>query len=88
MSIRIDASLYPDEPPPEELVSIGDRVEYLARLCGAWDFGLLPDPDVIDQLVEPDWRDAVDRCWHGLPPLAFLGSVPASIAEDPSLAHI
>lgn len=43
MPFEIDSSLYPDEPPPIRLETLGQRVDYLARLCAAWDFGLLPD---------------------------------------------
>jgi hypothetical protein len=43
VSFRIDGSLYPDEPPPAVLQSLAERVDYLARLCSAWDFGILPD---------------------------------------------
>ena len=80
MSLRIDESLYPDESPPPDMTAIEDRVDYVARLCAAWDFGLLPDPDVVDELITLDWREAVDRCrlltsptyhllrrWHELP---------------------
>ena len=42
MRYRIDGSLYPDEPPPVILDSLAERVDYLARLCSAWDFGILP----------------------------------------------
>ncbi len=101
MSFRIDGSLYPDEPAPQELRSVEDRIDYLARLCSAWDFGLLPDPEAVDELRRPEWREAVDGCrlltspmyhllrrWHHLSELPFLGSVPASISEDPSFGHV
>jgi len=101
VSLRIDESLYPDESPPPDMTAIEDRVDYVARLCAAWDFGLLPDPDVVDELITLDWREAVDRCrlltsptyhllrrWHELPELPFLGSIPAFIADDPSLQHV
>ena len=35
----IDGSLYPDTEVPEDLPSVADRVDFLVRLCGAWDFG-------------------------------------------------
>jgi len=31
----IDGSLYPDEPAPETLTALGDRIDFVARLCGA-----------------------------------------------------
>ena len=37
----LDATLYPDIDPPSELVSLADRVDFLARLCAAWDFGVV-----------------------------------------------
>ena len=101
MSFRIDGSLYPDEPPPVILDSLGQRVDYLARLCAAWDFGILPDEQTLCEIRRRAWRAAVDRCrlltsptyhlvrkWHRLPPLAFLGSIPASIREDPNLEFV
>ena len=97
----IDASLYPDVEPPDSLPTLGDRVDYLARLCGAWDFGILPDAASVAQLRRLDWREAVDACrmltspgyhllrrWHGLPELPFLGQRLASIADDPELQHV
>lgn len=99
--MEIDGSLYPDQDPPSELRTLGDRIDYLHRLCAAWDFGILPDPATITGVRGPGWRDAVDRCrfltspsyhllreWHGLGRLAFLGSVPSRISGDPSLEHV
>lgn len=101
MSLRIDGGLYPDDDPPQDLPTVGDRVDYLARLCGAWDFGILPDVGAVAELRRIDWREAVDRCrlltspmyhllrrWHHLSELPFLGSLPAAITEDPSLSHV
>ena len=39
----IDGALYPDVDPPERLEDLADRVDFLARLCAAWDFGVLPE---------------------------------------------
>ena len=101
MSFRIDGSLYPDEPPPAVLESLAERVDFLARLCSAWDFGILPDPETLREIRRRLWRAAVDRCrlltsptyhlvrkWHRLPPLPFLGSIPASISEDLNLEFV
>jgi hypothetical protein len=101
VSFLIDGSLYPDEPPPVALKSPAEKVDYLARLCSAWDFGMLPDGDTLHEIRRRAWRMAVDRCrlltsptyhlvrrWHGLPQLPFLGSIPASISEDPSLGFV
>ena len=50
MSNWIDGTLYPDTGVPEELETPEDRVDFLARLCSAWDFGLLPDRETIDEI--------------------------------------
>ena len=97
----IDGALYPDTEPPAALQGLAERVDYLARLCAAWDFGLLPDPDVVAEIRRAEWREAVDACrlltspayhllrrWHGLPPLPYLGQKLAYIRDDPSLAHV
>ncbi len=97
----IDGALYPDTAVPEELESLEDRVDFLARLCAAWDFGLLPERETIEEIRRPDWREAVDatqlltsptyhlvREWHGLPSLPYLGQQLAYIRDDPNLAFI
>ncbi len=81
--------------------TLGDRIDYLHRLCAAWDFGILPDTATITGVRGPGWRDAVDqsrfltspsyhllREWHRLGRLEFLGTVPARISSDPSLEHV
>ena len=97
----IDASLYPDVEPPERLDTLGERVDFIARLCAAWDFGLLPYPETVAEVRRPEWRAAVDDCrlltsptyhllraWHGLETLPYLGERLAYIADDPNLAYI
>ena len=101
MTFQIDGTLYPDVDPPDELTTLADRVDFLARLCSAWDFGLLPDSETVVEIRGEAWRDAVEACrlltsptyhlvrhWHRLGPLPFLGSIPASIREDPNLAFV
>jgi hypothetical protein len=101
VSFRIDGSLYPDETPPVVLDSLAARVDYLARLCSAWDFGVLPDGETFREIRRRPWRAAVETCrlltsptyhlvrkWHRLPPVPFLGSIPASIREDPNLDFV
>jgi len=98
---RIDGALYPDCDPPRELTTLADRLGFVARLCSAWDFGVLPDLETIAEVRGESWREAVDACrlltsptyhllrhWHRLPPLRFLGSIPARILEDPNLAFV
>ena len=97
----IDGSLYPDTDVPERLETLADRVDFLVRLCGAWDFGILPERETVEEIRRQDWREAVDaarlltspvyhlvRSWHGLGSLPFLGQPLAYICDDPSLAHV
>jgi hypothetical protein len=97
----IDGALYPDTDPPQALDTLAARVDFLARLCAAWDFGLLPDADVVAEIRQAKWGEAVDACqlltspayhllrrWHGLAPLPYLGQELAYIRDDPSLAYV
>ena len=96
-----DPTLYPDVVRPAVPASEEDRIDFIARLCAAWDFGVLPREPTIREVRSIAWRSAVDQCrlltsvsyhllreWHGLPRLEFLGSVPAYVREDPSLQHV
>lgn len=95
----LDGSLYPDTDPPEELPDLASRVDFLVRLCGAWDFGILPSQATVSEIRRPAWREAVDACqlltspvyhllreWHELPPLPYLGQQLAYIRDDPRAA--
>jgi hypothetical protein len=97
----IDGSLYPDTEVPDEIATLEDRVDFLARLCGAWDFGILPEAETVAEVRRPEWREAVDatrfltspayhlvRKWHGLPSLPYLGQQIPLIRDDPSLKHV
>jgi hypothetical protein len=97
----IDGTLYPDREPPERLDTLADRVDFLVRLCGAWDFGILPDEETVTEIRQETWREPVDACrlltspvyhllrrWHGLPSLPYLGQQLAYIRDDPSLEHV
>jgi hypothetical protein len=97
----LDGSLYPDTDPPTALNGLDERVDFLARLCAAWDFGLLPYPATVTEIRRPDWREAVEACrlltspayhlmreWHGLSPLPYLGQQLAYIRDDPNLSFI
>jgi hypothetical protein len=101
MSFQIDGALYPDIQPPETLETLADEIGFIARLCSAWDFGLLPDWETVLEIRREAWRSAIDACrlltsptyhllrkWHQLLPLPFLGSIPAYIRNDPSLAFV
>lgn len=97
----LDGALYPDTEVPDSLDSLSERVDFLARLCSAWDFGLLPAAETIAEVRKPGWKEAVDRCrlltspayhllrrWHGLPSLPYLGRQIAMIRDDPYLQQV
>ncbi|MBI3450582.1 MAG: hypothetical protein HY049_16930 [Acidobacteria bacterium] len=101
MRFVVDGALYPDRPAPAELQSLADRVDFLSRLCSAWDFGRLPDRSTVDAIGRPDWSEAVEatrlltspayhllRSWHHLAQLPYLGQTLAYIRDDPSLEHV
>jgi hypothetical protein len=96
----IDESLYPDCEPPKSFEA-ADRIDFLARLCSAWDFGILPREESIREIRKVEWREAVDACrlltshsyallrqWHQLPPVPYLGDAPPYIRDDPNLKHV
>jgi hypothetical protein len=97
----IDGSVYPDQPVPERLETLPERVDYLVRVCGAWDFGILPKPETLERLRSPDWRVAIEqtemltscayhllREFHGLPPARYLGPRFPEIENDPCLSLV
>lgn len=97
----LDGSLYPDREPPTQLSTLEERVDFLARLCSAWDFGILPEQKTVEEIRRHEWRDAVDQCrlltsptyhmvreWHQLSRLPYLGQQLAYIRDDPCLVHI
>ena len=101
MNSWIDGSLYPDTETPSQLDRIEDRIDFIARLCGAWDFGILPEADTIAEIRKPEWSAAIEetrmltsiayhllRRWHGLSELPYLGTFPPDIRDDPSLAFV
>ncbi len=96
-----DESLYPEEPGVSSPRTIEEQVDFVARVCGAWDFGILPGRETIEEIRTPHWRAAVDECrlltsvsyhllreWHGLPPAVFLGSIPAFVSRDAELSKV
>ena len=97
----LDGALYPDVKVPDALDSLPEQVDFLARLCAAWDFGLLPNKDTVREIRKGKWKLAVEACrlltspsyhllrrWHGLPPLAYLGQQVAIIRDDPCLSQV
>ena len=101
MNSWIDGTLYPDTEVPTELESLSEKVDFLARLCSAWDFGLLPDSETVNEVKKSSWTPAVDACqlltspayhllrqWHGLPEVPYLGQELALIRDDPCLMWV
>jgi hypothetical protein len=101
MASWIDGTLYPDRETPSELKTLADRVDYLTRLCSAWDFGLLPEAETVAEIRRSEWRETVDACrlltspayhllrrWHNLPTLPYLGQELAYIRDDPNLKYV
>jgi len=97
----IDGALYPDVESPETLEGLSERVDFLARLCAAWDFGVLPEGETVAEIRRSEWREAVDACqlltsptyhlvrsWHGLSEAPYLGQQLDYIRSDPSLQHV
>ena len=97
----LDGTLYPDTDFPVNPTTLPERVDFLARLCAAWDFGVLPGADTVVEIRKEYWTPAIDACrlltspsyhllrrWHGLEPLAFLGQQVAIIRDDPCLLQV
>ena len=100
-SLWLDGSLYPDADIPQALDTLAERVDFLARLCSAWDFGVLPHTATVHEIRKAEWVPAVDACrlltspayhllrsWHGLERLVYLGQAIAVIRDDPWLAYV
>lgn len=101
MASWIDGTLYPDVEIPQSLNSIEEKIDFIARLCAAWDFGIVPDDETLAEIRMPEWRRAVDetqllsslaydllRFWHSLAELPYLGTFPVEIREDPHLKFV
>ena len=55
----IDTSVYPDlDEVPTDLVTPEAKADYVARICGAWDFGIVPERETFS--LFRDWRDIFD----------------------------
>lgn len=56
----IDLTVYPDlDDPPQELTTWEDKADYVHRVCAAWDFHVLPEPETFD--LFSGWKDVFDR---------------------------
>ncbi len=59
-TVNLHYSLFPDaEQLPETLETDADRADYVARVCGAWDFDIVPTLETF--LLLREWRDVFDR---------------------------
>ena len=101
VEVWLDGALYPDVATPVRLDNIDDQIDFLARLCAARDFGLLPEPATITEIRRPASGAAVDQCqllasptyhllrvWHGLPAEPYLGKTLTNILDEPNLAYV
>ena len=57
--MAIDHSVYPDIEPPDDLPTDEDKADYIQRLCGAWDFGIIPEMESVRELAA--WKQVFDR---------------------------
>jgi hypothetical protein len=60
MSHQLDTSVYPDlEDVPDNLETDESRADYMARICGAWDYGIIPTEETFALFA--GWQDIFDR---------------------------
>ena len=59
MKTYVDRSVFPDEPPPVDFATLGEKADYLHRIVSAFDFGLPPDAATLRLLT--GWKDVFDR---------------------------
>lgn len=96
----LDGTLYPDLNPPDNLPTLAEKVDFLARLCSAWDFGLIPWPETVEE-IHRRIKLAVEACrlltspayhllrrWHGLEPLSYMGQLLAYIRDNTWLQFV
>ena len=93
----IDHSVYPDlAEPPSVLDSAEAKADYLHRVCTAWDFHVLPEPETFDLFSL--WKQVFDRfpvltspayhafrAWFGWNPLPMPSRLPA---PTPAYLHL
>ncbi|MFQ5637612.1 MAG: hypothetical protein ACE5IR_06405 [bacterium] len=97
----IDGSLYPEQSVPEKIATLSERIDFLVRLCAAWDFGLPPKSSALQEVLSDDWKEAVEhaefltscayhllRELHGLPSLSYMGPQFPDILNDPYLRYV
>lgn len=97
----IDGSLYPDCEVPTSFNDLNNKIDFIARLCSAWDFGLLPMPITLTEVLKDGWKEAVEetrlltscayhllREFHRLETLPYLGPKFPEILNDPCLEMV
>ena len=92
----IDHSVFPDcEDPPHTLDTAEAKADYVHRVCSAWDFHILPEPETFCLFAQ--WKDVFDRfpliaspayhafrAWFGWQPLA----IPATLSRPTQLYRV
>jgi hypothetical protein len=58
MSSNLDQSVYPDIEPPAELTRPEEKADYVQRVCGALDFGIVPEAETLE--LFSSWKDIFD----------------------------
>lgn len=97
----IDGSLYPEQPVPKRITALPEKVDFLVRVCAAWDFGLLPRTSTLSEILRDDWKSVIEeaqfltscayhllRELHHLEPLPYLGPQFPQILNDPFLERV
>lgn len=95
MTLRLDGSVYPDKAAPTELLTLAAKADYVQRVCGAFDFGVVPEAYTLDLLES--WKEVFDafplksspayhalRClfsWEAVEKLPYLGK-PTYVTLD------
>lgn len=95
MTLRIDGSVYPDQEPPEVLLSLIQKADYVHRIVAALDFGLPPDSATLR--LFRGWQEVFDAyplpaspgyhalraffAWPEVPGAPFAAP-PAYVAQD------
>lgn len=59
MDQNLDGSVYPDQEPPEEFITEAQKADYLHRVIGAFDHGVVPDGPTLTLLSS--WKEIFDR---------------------------
>jgi hypothetical protein len=58
-AVNLDYSVYPDiDELPDDLPTPEAKADYIARICGAWDFGIGPTAYTFELLR--DWKPVFD----------------------------